>query len=103
MNLRNLPFVLGGAITLHFFGMVVSGWIMDAAQIADTFLTNIYMVVFLAPELIWSRPWFGVLGRLGLMEGEWWRMPSFAGLALVNFIYVLSLAGLGFGLRRRGR
>lgn len=104
LNLRNLPFVPSGAIALHFLGMLTLRSIMNHVEIAstNTLLENLWLVIFLAPELIWSRPWAGVLGRLGLMEGEWWRMPSLPGLALVNFIYVLGLVGFGFLLRRRG-
>lgn len=101
MRLKNVPFIVSTAIVVHFAGMLLVARVLHARSF-PLWMENGYMFGFLAPEMIWCRPWTPVLEKLGLMEGGWWRMPSLRGLALVNSMYVLGLCGIGL-IMRRGR
>lgn len=95
-------FVLAGALMVHFLATMLLSLIINRSNISVGGLgEKLYLSLFLAPQLILTRPWAPVLSRLGLMEGEWWRAPSPVGMFLVNTACAIVLLGLGFALQQR--
>ncbi|MBL8140296.1 MAG: hypothetical protein JNM38_04275 [Acidobacteria bacterium] len=43
------------------------------------------------PVMYIFRPVYPLLDRLGLLEGDWWQMPSTAGFALATALYAAVL------------
>lgn len=102
MKLKKIPFILALCLGVHLFGLVLASWLINASGIKfPVWAENFYAAIFLFPELAWSKPWNIILSHLHMMEGEWLRMPSMAGFALVDAIYFFSLLGLGMYLNRK--
>ena len=57
--------------------------------------------LFVVPVMYIFRPVYPLLDRLGLLEGDWWRLPSTGGFALATALYAAVLRGLTRNLGRR--
>lgn len=100
-KLRRVFFILAGALMVHFLATMLLSLLINRSQVRfGALVEDVYLVLFLAPQLILCRPWAPVLSRLGLMAGEWWRMPSPVGMLVVNSVYVAVLVGLGFACQQ---
>lgn len=49
------------------------------------------LLAFATPFLIMSRPFHGPLEAMGMMSGEWWRMPTPVGVMLVTTVYGVAI------------
>lgn len=104
ITLRRLPWILAAVLagysltSLLLLGML-NAW--DAAL--PPWLENVCLILFVAPILILCRPWYPLLSRWGLMEGEWIRLPSLAGVALVIGTCVAALLLTGWLMNRGER
>jgi hypothetical protein len=97
-------FGLAGALMVHFVATIMLSLLVNRSGLrTGALIETLYTFFFLAPQLILCRPWLPVLSRLGLMAGEWWRMPSPLGMLLVNIMYVSVLVALGFAIGQKLR
>lgn len=56
---------------------------------------EILLSIFIAPLFYIFRPLYPLLKPLGLLEGEWWTLPSAAGMALCTAVYAVLLYAAG--------
>jgi hypothetical protein len=56
---------------------------------------DIIIQLIIAPMFFIFRPFYPLLNRLGLMEGEWWRLPSLGGMVLSCVVYAAFLYIVG--------
>lgn len=101
---RRLPWILAAALAGYSLINLLLIGIFNAWNITlPPWAEMVYLGVFVAPVLVLARPWYPLLSRWGMMEGEWVRLPSLTGIALAIGTYVVVLLLAGWFLKRGKR
>lgn len=99
---RRLPWILAAVLAAYSLVCLLLLGVFNAWDIAlPQWAESVYLAVFIAPVLILCWPWYPLLSRWGMMEGEWFRLPSLTGIALVIGTYILVLLAAGWLMNRK--
>ncbi len=89
------------ALPLYGFMSLLAWRLQSNGAPLPAWMEGIYAALFMAPVFVLCKPWYPLLSRWGLMQGEWIRFPSSLGVVLVFGVYTAVLVVLGRWLDHR--